>query len=136
MPPSLRLRKSDRFQSDRRRHQGSIVNHHVSPTAICWPGATDITGHAGQAPRLLNRTAIPAGGVVSEALAVEGTHRYQLAALATLDAFGAVSHAGLCRRTNIDRGDRNAVVDALEAVAKARVMPAIGVAYATTRSAP
>jgi MarR family transcriptional regulator, lower aerobic nicotinate degradation pathway regulator len=46
---------------------------------------------------------------------VEGTHRYQLAVLATLDAFGAVSQAELCRRTNIDRGDMNAVVNTLEA---------------------
>jgi MarR family transcriptional regulator, lower aerobic nicotinate degradation pathway regulator len=82
----------------------------------------DITRHAGQAPlwrnlasRLLNQTAILVGRVVSEALAVEGTHRYQLAVLATLDAFGAVSQAELCRRTNIDRSDMNAVVNALEA---------------------
>jgi DNA-binding MarR family transcriptional regulator len=67
------------------------------------------------ASRLLNQTAILVGRVVSEALAVEGTHRYQLAALATLDAFGAVSQAELCRRTNIDRSDMNAVVNALEA---------------------
>ena len=82
----------------------------------------DITRHAGQASlwrnlasRLLNQTAILVGRVVSEALAVEGTHRYQLAVLATLDAFGAISQAGLCRRTNIDRSDMNAVVNALEA---------------------
>src|ERR1700723_2649007 len=85
-------------------------------------GAMDITRHAGQAPlwrnlasRLLNQTAILVGRVVSDALAVEGTHRYQLAVLATLDAFGAVSHAELCRRTNIDRSDMNAVVNALGA---------------------
>jgi DNA-binding MarR family transcriptional regulator len=82
----------------------------------------DITRHTGQAPllrnlasRLLNQTAILVGRVVSDALAVEGTHRYQLAALATLDAFGAISQAELCRRTNIDRSDMNAVVNALEA---------------------
>jgi DNA-binding MarR family transcriptional regulator len=82
----------------------------------------DITKHAGQAPlwrnlasRLLNQTAILVGRVVSEALAVEGSHRYQLAVLATLDAFGAVSQAELCRRTNIDRSDMNAVVNELEA---------------------
>ena len=81
----------------------------------------DITKHAGQAPlwrnlasRLLNQTAILVGRIVSEALAAEGTHRYQLAVLATLDAFGAVSQAELCRRTNIDRSDMNAVVNALE----------------------
>ena len=62
-----------------------------------------------------NQTAILVGRIVSEALAVEGTHRYQLAALATLDAFGAVSQAELCRRTNIDRSDINAVVNVLEA---------------------
>jgi MarR family transcriptional regulator, lower aerobic nicotinate degradation pathway regulator len=82
----------------------------------------DITRHAGQAPlwrdlasRLLNQTAILVGKVVNEALAVEGAHRYQLAVLATLDAFGAVSQAELCRRTSIDRSDMNAVVNALEA---------------------
>ncbi len=82
----------------------------------------DITKHADQAPlwrdlasRLLNQTAILVGRVVNEALAAEGTHRYQLAVLATLDAFGAVSQAELCRRTNIDRSDMNAVVNALEA---------------------
>jgi DNA-binding MarR family transcriptional regulator len=81
----------------------------------------DIVRHAGQAPflrdlssRLLNQTAILVGRVVGEALAVEGTHRYQLAALATLDAFGALSQAELCRRTNIDRSDMNAVVNGLE----------------------
>ncbi len=81
----------------------------------------DINRHADQAPlwrnlasRLLNQTAILVGRVVNEALAVEGTHRYQLAVLATLDAFGAVSQAELCRRTNIDRSDMNAVVNALE----------------------
>jgi DNA-binding MarR family transcriptional regulator len=82
----------------------------------------DITKHAGQAPlwrnlasRLLNQTAILVGRIVSEALAAEGSHRYQLAVLATLDAFGSVSQAELCRRTNIDRSDMNAVVNALEA---------------------
>lgn len=82
----------------------------------------EITGHAGQAPlwrdlasRLLNQTAILVGRVVSEALAAEGASRYQLAVLATLDAFGAVSQAELCRRTNIDRSDMNAVVNELEA---------------------
>jgi DNA-binding MarR family transcriptional regulator len=85
-------------------------------------GRMDIASHAGQAPllrnlvsRLLNQTAILVGRVVNEALAVEGTHRYQFAALATLDAFGAVSQAELCRRTSIDRSDMNAVVNALEA---------------------
>ncbi len=82
----------------------------------------DITKHTGQAPlwrnlasRLLNQTAILIGRVVSEALSAEGTHRYQLAALATLDAFGACSQSELCRRTNIDRSDMNAIVNALEA---------------------
>jgi MarR family transcriptional regulator, lower aerobic nicotinate degradation pathway regulator len=82
----------------------------------------DITKHKGQAPlwrnlasRLLNQTAILVGRVVNEALAAEGAHRYQLAVLATLDAFGSISQADLCRRTNIDRSDMNAVVNALEA---------------------
>ena len=62
----------------------------------------DITEHAGQAPlwhnlasRLLNQTAILMSRVLNEALAVERTHRYQVAVLATLDAFGAVSQAEL-----------------------------------------
>jgi DNA-binding MarR family transcriptional regulator len=82
----------------------------------------DIPRHADQAPlwrnlasRLLNQTAILVGRIVSEALAMDGTHRYQLAVLATLDAFGAVSQAELCRRTDIDRSDMNAVINALEA---------------------
>lgn len=81
----------------------------------------DITRHADQAPlwrnlasRLLNQTAILVGRIVNEALAAEGAHRYQLAVLATLDTFGAISQAELCRRTNIDRSDMNAVVTALE----------------------
>ncbi|RUV27068.1 MULTISPECIES: MarR family transcriptional regulator [unclassified Mesorhizobium] len=82
----------------------------------------DITTHAGQAPlwrnlasRLLSQTAVLVARLVNEALSAEGAHRYQLATLATLDAFGAVSQAELCRRTNIDRSDMNAVVNALEA---------------------
>jgi len=81
----------------------------------------DITRHTSQAPlwrdlasRLLNQTAILVGRGVNEALAAEGTHRYHLAVLATLDAFGALSQAELCRRTTIDRSDMNAVVNALE----------------------
>ena len=82
----------------------------------------EITKHSDQAPlwrnlgsRLLNQAAVLVGRVVNDALAAEGTHRYQLAVLATLDAFGAISQAELCRRTNIDRSDMNAVVNALEA---------------------
>jgi MarR family transcriptional regulator, lower aerobic nicotinate degradation pathway regulator len=82
----------------------------------------DIPRHAGQAPlwrdlasRLLSQTAILVGRVVNVALAVDGAHRYQLAVLATVDAFGAITQADLCRRTNIDRSDMNAVVNALEA---------------------
>src|ERR1700678_3163320 len=82
----------------------------------------DITRHAGQAPlwrnlasRLLNQTAILVGRVVNEALAVEGTHRYQLAVLATLGAFGAVSQGEVCRRPDLDRSDMNAVVNEREA---------------------
>ena len=82
----------------------------------------EITYHTGQAPlwrdlasRLLNQTAILVGRLVNEALAVEGTHRYQLAVLATLDAFGPLSQTELCQRTNIDRSDMNAVINALEA---------------------
>ena len=99
-----------------------VANRQIVGVTNLFRGAMDITRHAGQAPlwrnlasRLLNQTAILVGRVVNEALAAEGTHRYQLAALATLDAFGAVSQAELCRRTNIDRSDMNAVVNALEA---------------------
>jgi MarR family transcriptional regulator, lower aerobic nicotinate degradation pathway regulator len=82
----------------------------------------EITRDGAQAPllrnlasRLLNQTAILVGRVVSEALAAEETHRYQFVALTTLDAFGAASQAELCRRTNIDRSDMTAVINALEA---------------------
>jgi MarR family transcriptional regulator, lower aerobic nicotinate degradation pathway regulator len=90
----------------------------------------EITKHAGQAPlwrnlasRLLNQTAILVGRVVSEALTKDGTHRYQFAALATLDAFGAASQAELCRRTDIDRSDMNAVINALEAAGTVTRLP-------------
>lgn len=41
-------------------------------------------------------------------------HRYQFAVLATLDEFGPVSQAELCRRTDIDRSDMTGAVNALE----------------------
>ena len=82
----------------------------------------DITNLVEKAPvlrdlpsRLLSQTAALVGKVASDALAAEGAHRYQFAALATLDAFGASSQAELCRRTDIDRSDMNAAVNALEA---------------------
>src|SRR5690348_10747151 len=63
--------------------------------------------------RLLWQTAVLVGKVVSESLTAEGTHRHQFATLATLEAFGASSQAELCRRTDLDRSDMNAVVNAL-----------------------
>lgn len=63
--------------------------------------------------RLLWQTAVLVGKVVSDSFAAEGTHRHQFAALATLEAFGASSQAELCRRTDLDRSDMNAVVNAL-----------------------
>jgi DNA-binding MarR family transcriptional regulator len=82
----------------------------------------EITSQAGKAPllrnlpsRLLGQTAALVSKVASDALAAEGAHRHQFAVLATLDAFGASSQAELCRRTDIDRSDMNAVINALEA---------------------
>src|SRR4051794_17157658 len=46
--------------------------------------------------------------------AAEGAH-HPFAVLATLDAFGACSQAELCRRTDLDRNDMNAVINPLEA---------------------
>jgi DNA-binding MarR family transcriptional regulator len=65
--------------------------------------------------RLLAQTAALAGRIVAEVLEGEGAHRHQFAVLATLQAFGASSQAELCRRTDLDRSDMNAVVTALEA---------------------
>jgi MarR family transcriptional regulator, lower aerobic nicotinate degradation pathway regulator len=90
----------------------------------------EITRQSDKAPllrdltsRLLNQTAILVGRVVNEALTAEASHRYQFATLATLDAFGAVSQAELCRRTDIDRSDMNAGVNALEAQGIVRRVP-------------
>jgi DNA-binding MarR family transcriptional regulator len=81
----------------------------------------DITKQAEKAPtlrdlpsRLLGQTAALVGRVAGEALAEAGSHRYAFATLATLDAFGALSQAELCRRTDLDRSDMNATVNALE----------------------
>lgn len=65
--------------------------------------------------RLLAQTAALAGREVTRVLDAEGAHRHQFAVLATLDAFGPLSQAELCRRTDLDRSDMNAVVNALEA---------------------
>lgn len=82
----------------------------------------DITSQADKAPilrqlpsRLLAQTGALAGRVVGEALEAAGGHRHQFAVLATLDAFGPSSQAELCRRTDLDRSDMNAVINALEA---------------------
>jgi DNA-binding MarR family transcriptional regulator len=82
----------------------------------------EITSQADKAPllrrlpsRLLSQTAALVGKVARDALAAEGIHRYQFATLATLEAFGPSSQAELCRRTDLDRSDMNAVVNALEA---------------------
>jgi DNA-binding MarR family transcriptional regulator len=81
----------------------------------------EITSQADKAPllrdlpsRLLGQTAALVSRVAADALAVEGAHRNQFAVLATLDGFGASSQAELCRRTDLDRSDMNAVVNALE----------------------
>jgi DNA-binding MarR family transcriptional regulator len=63
--------------------------------------------------RLLWQTAVLVSKVVGESLTAEGTHRHQFATLATLEAFGASSQAELCRRTDLDRSDMNAVINAL-----------------------
>lgn len=65
--------------------------------------------------RLLAQTGALAGKVVGVALEAAGGHRHQFAVLATLDAFGPSSQAELCRRTDLDRSDMNAVINALEA---------------------
>ena len=90
----------------------------------------EITKHADQAPllrdlpsRLLNQTAILVGRTVNAVLAREGTDRYQFAVVATLEAFGPASQADLCRRTNIDRSDMNAVINGLEAEGLATRLP-------------
>jgi DNA-binding MarR family transcriptional regulator len=64
--------------------------------------------------RLLAQTAALVGRAVSEVLEAEGAHRHQFAVLATLEAFGALSQAELCRRTDLDRSDMNTIVNALE----------------------
>lgn len=81
----------------------------------------EITKQTNKAPilrelpsRLLGQTAALVGRVVSEVLAAQGAHRYQFAVLATLEAFGNASQAELCRRTDIDRSDMNATLNALE----------------------
>ncbi len=82
----------------------------------------DITKNAEKAPvlktlpsRLLGQTAALVGRVAGDALADAGSHRYAFAVLATLDAFGPLSQAELCRRTDLDRSDMNGTVNALEA---------------------
>ena len=82
----------------------------------------EITNQAEKAPilrdlpsRLLGQTAVLVGRVAGEALGAAGAHRHHFAVLATLDAFGAASQADLCRRTDIDRSDMNAVLNTLEA---------------------
>ena len=82
----------------------------------------EITSQAEKAPllrdllsRLLSQTAALVSKSLSDVLARERAHRHQFAALATLDAFGPSSQAELCRRTDIDRSDMTAVINALEA---------------------
>lgn len=66
--------------------------------------------------RLLAQTAMLVSRVVGEALAEAGSSRNQFAVLATLDSFGPSSQAELCRRTDLDRSDMNAVAVELEKV--------------------
>ena len=81
----------------------------------------EITSQADTAPilrdlpsRLLGRVATLVGKVAGDALAAHGAHRHQFAVLATLQAFGPASQTDLCRRTDIDRSDMNAILNALE----------------------
>lgn len=64
--------------------------------------------------RLLAQAAGVAGRIVGEGLAAAGAHRYHYAVLATLEAFGVSSQAGLSRRTGLDRSDMVATLAALE----------------------
>lgn len=64
--------------------------------------------------RMMGRVAVLAGRFTVIALANSGANRHQYAVLATLDAFGCLSQAELCRRTGIDRSDMNAALNALE----------------------
>lgn len=64
--------------------------------------------------RLLSQAAALLGGASNEVFRAHEMHRYQFAVLATLDEFGPVSQAELCRRTDIDRSDMTGAVNALE----------------------
>ncbi len=64
--------------------------------------------------RMLGQVAALTGRCAVEALAEAGANRHQFSVLATLDAFGPLTQADLCRRTGIDRSDMNAALNALE----------------------
>ena len=70
--------------------------------------------------RLLGRTALLVGRFVGEVLTRSGAHRHHFAVLATLEAFGPASQAELCRRTDLDRSDMNASINALESEGSVR----------------
>jgi DNA-binding MarR family transcriptional regulator len=65
--------------------------------------------------RLLAQASAIAGRLVGDGLAATGAHRYQVAVLATLEAFGPSSQAALSRRIGLDRSDVVATLAALEA---------------------
>ena len=64
--------------------------------------------------RVLGQVAALTGRHTIDALAEAGANRHQFAVLATLDAFGPLTQADLCRRTDIDRSDMNAALNSLE----------------------
>ncbi|MEH3117228.1 MAG: MarR family winged helix-turn-helix transcriptional regulator [Methylorubrum populi] len=64
--------------------------------------------------RMLGQVAALTGQHTIDALAEAGANRHQFSVLATLDAFGSLTQAELCRRTGIDRSDMNAALNALE----------------------
>lgn len=65
--------------------------------------------------RLLNQSAAIADRLATERLGAVGGHKWHLAVLTSLDAFGSGSQAELSRRTGIYRSDMVAVLNALEA---------------------
>lgn len=68
-----------------------------------------------QFSRLLGQTSSLIARQVADCLEKMDSNRHQFAVLATLDAFGADSQAGISRRTRIDRSDMVAALSALEA---------------------
>lgn len=65
--------------------------------------------------RLLTQSAAVADRLATERLAAVGAHRWQVAVLLSLDAYGPGSQAELSRRTGIFRSDMVSVLNTLEA---------------------